>query len=418
MLLDRAPSLADPAGRPSARRRADSRLLGADGRLRAVIGAEDFWHEQLVKRGWVNARIPDAVQPSVSGSGSWSSCWRVRLPSRSGGSGGRTPSRDRLKPGTSGDTSGDGAAPRMVFLGFGKYARADRIYALEPIVGEERGNGRRTLVWVEGMAEPIVASRTQETILDEMGAEPTARAGAAAAQAAPRPGSALPRRRLNAQELLGGEPPRRRAGAARLDVAPGRRRRAHRRGRGLRARRPRQPCVPRPYPAQRRRCSSAPGRCTSTAPTAIHWCANVTCEPEGLAAAVLLRALEPTHGLDEMRRRRGSVPDRALCSGPGRLTQALGITARNRRALGHRRRPSRSLPPERAVEVETTPRVGITRRRRAALALRRQGLGLAVPRPTINATLSPLPAATPGSGRLLENRAGRPLVVADRRASP
>ena len=56
----------------------------------------------------------------------------------------------------------------MVFLGFGKYARADRIYALEPIVGGDRGNGRRTLVWVEGIAEPIVASRTQETILEEM----------------------------------------------------------------------------------------------------------------------------------------------------------------------------------------------------------------------------------------------------------
>jgi hypothetical protein len=61
-------------------------------------------------------------------------------------------------------------APRMVFLGFGKYVRADRIYALEPIVGEERGNGRRTLVWVEGMASAVVASRTQETILEEMGA--------------------------------------------------------------------------------------------------------------------------------------------------------------------------------------------------------------------------------------------------------
>ena len=63
-------------------------------------------------------------------------------------------------------------APRMVFLGFGKYVRADRIYALEPIVGDERGNGRRTLVWVEGMAVAMVASRTQETILEEMGAEP------------------------------------------------------------------------------------------------------------------------------------------------------------------------------------------------------------------------------------------------------
>jgi hypothetical protein len=56
----------------------------------------------------------------------------------------------------------------MVFLGFGKYVRADRIYALEPIVGEDRGSGRRTLVWVEGIPEPVVASRTQETILEEI----------------------------------------------------------------------------------------------------------------------------------------------------------------------------------------------------------------------------------------------------------
>ena len=64
-------------------------------------------------------------------------------------------------------------APRMVFLGFGKYVRADRIYALEPIVGEDRGNGRRTLVWVDGMPEAMVASRTQQTILEEMGADAT-----------------------------------------------------------------------------------------------------------------------------------------------------------------------------------------------------------------------------------------------------
>jgi hypothetical protein len=60
----------------------------------------------------------------------------------------------------------------MVPLGFGKFARADRIYALEPITGSERGSGRRTLVWVEGVPEPIVASRTQETILAEMEGEP------------------------------------------------------------------------------------------------------------------------------------------------------------------------------------------------------------------------------------------------------
>ena len=73
----------------------------------------------------------------------------------------------------------------MVFLGFGKYVRADRIYALEPIVGEERGNGRRTLVWVEGIAEPMVASRTQETILEEMG-EPTPASRGQAARGARR----------------------------------------------------------------------------------------------------------------------------------------------------------------------------------------------------------------------------------------
>jgi hypothetical protein len=58
---------------------------------------------------------------------------------------------------------------RMVFLGFGKYARADKIYAVEPIRDERRGHGRRTLVWVEGVSEPIVASRTERTILADMG---------------------------------------------------------------------------------------------------------------------------------------------------------------------------------------------------------------------------------------------------------
>jgi hypothetical protein len=57
----------------------------------------------------------------------------------------------------------------MVFLGFGKYVRADRIFALEPIRGEERGGGKRTRVWVEGIAEPVIASRTERSILVEMG---------------------------------------------------------------------------------------------------------------------------------------------------------------------------------------------------------------------------------------------------------
>ena len=66
-----------------------------------------------------------------------------------------------------GDTSAM-AGHGMIFLGFGKYVRADRIYALEPITGDDRGSGSRTLVWVEGIPEPVVASRTQETILAEI----------------------------------------------------------------------------------------------------------------------------------------------------------------------------------------------------------------------------------------------------------
>jgi hypothetical protein len=60
---------------------------------------------------------------------------------------------------------------RMVALGFGKFARADRIFALEPILGEERRDGRRTRVWVDGVADPLIASRTEGTILRDMGQE-------------------------------------------------------------------------------------------------------------------------------------------------------------------------------------------------------------------------------------------------------
>ncbi len=63
---------------------------------------------------------------------------------------------------------------KMVFLGFGKYARVDRIYALQPITGDDRGGGRRTLVWIDGIAEPIVASRTERTILHDMGQDAAA----------------------------------------------------------------------------------------------------------------------------------------------------------------------------------------------------------------------------------------------------
>ncbi len=58
----------------------------------------------------------------------------------------------------------------------------------------------------------------------------------------------------------------------------------------------------------------------------IHWCVNFVCEAEGSASAVLIRALQPTHGMPAMRLRRGLQTERSLCSGPGKLTEALAIT--------------------------------------------------------------------------------------------
>lgn len=92
----------------------------------------------------------------------------------------------------------------------------------------------------------------------------------------------------------------------------------------------------------------------------IHWCANIVCGPAGHGAAVLLRALEPRHGLDEMRRRRGTTDDRLLCSGPGRLTQALGLTGADDGADLTSSR-FRLLPPERPPSVVRTTRIGISR---------------------------------------------------------
>lgn len=58
----------------------------------------------------------------------------------------------------------------------------------------------------------------------------------------------------------------------------------------------------------------------------IHWCMNFVCEAEGSASAILIRALEPTHGLATMRRRRGMHDERALCSGPGKVCEALAVS--------------------------------------------------------------------------------------------
>jgi DNA-3-methyladenine glycosylase len=92
----------------------------------------------------------------------------------------------------------------------------------------------------------------------------------------------------------------------------------------------------------------------------IHWCLNLVCDGEGVASAVLVRALEPTHGLDTMRARRRLHEPRLLCSGPGRLCQALGIT-REHDGLALDRPPFELRAPDEAVETVAGPRVGITR---------------------------------------------------------
>lgn len=92
----------------------------------------------------------------------------------------------------------------------------------------------------------------------------------------------------------------------------------------------------------------------------IHWCANVVCEPEGTGAAVLLRAIEPTHRIDEMRIRRGPVGDRALCSGPGKLTQALGIDGADD-GLPVAASPFSLVAPRGTVDIVATPRIGISK---------------------------------------------------------
>jgi DNA-3-methyladenine glycosylase len=92
----------------------------------------------------------------------------------------------------------------------------------------------------------------------------------------------------------------------------------------------------------------------------IHWCVNVACEEIGTGAAVLLRALEPTQGLVEMRRRRGDVADPLLCAGPGRLTQALAIT-REHDGCSIVEPPFALERPAAPVEIAVTPRVGITK---------------------------------------------------------
>jgi DNA-3-methyladenine glycosylase len=103
-----------------------------------------------------------------------------------------------------------------------------------------------------------------------------------------------------------------------------------------------------------------PGRAYVYRSYGIHWCVNFVCEDEGVAAAVLIRALEPTNELPTMRARRGLEDERLLCAGPGRLCQALGIT-REHDGTPLDRPPFRLEARAGEPEVVCGPRVGITR---------------------------------------------------------
>lgn len=92
----------------------------------------------------------------------------------------------------------------------------------------------------------------------------------------------------------------------------------------------------------------------------IHWCANVVCGADGVGEAVLLRALKPTRGLEEMRKRRRLDDVRLLCSGPGRLTQALAITEAHD-GVPLDRPPFQVTAANGSAEVVVSPRVGISR---------------------------------------------------------
>jgi DNA-3-methyladenine glycosylase len=92
----------------------------------------------------------------------------------------------------------------------------------------------------------------------------------------------------------------------------------------------------------------------------VHWCLNFVCEGEGSASAVLIRALEPMAGIAAMRRRRGLPDERGLCSGPGKLCEALGVSRRHN-GLPLDKAPFELRARQEIPEIVVGVRIGITK---------------------------------------------------------